>query len=302
MKKIFLVLMAGFLTAGTAFAAEKNTTSASDSGPQQMLDFNLDGYGTNGRKTWDVQGAQMDMEGDDVKISDITAHLYGEKENMVLTADHGHFDRQTGTVYLKDNVRAVTDSGATLTTNSLNWAQKDQLITTDDLVNITRGDLTATAKGISARPDVKVAKFEKDVVLTLEEQKKAQGGKSPQEGGALTAGKMVITCDGPMELNYEKSTAIFEKNVKVEGDAEQGTMIADKMTVYFNQAAKQIDKMVAEGNVKIIRGENISYSEGAVFTAADKRLVLTGRPKLIMFSGGGKDVSPGGQRTGQKLP
>ena len=269
--------------------ADTSVNISSSAEPQQMLDFNIAGYGAAGQKTWEVQGASMDMAGKDVNISDITAHLYGDKENMVLTADHGRFDKDTGIVYLKDNVRAVTATGAELTTNTLDWSQKDQTITTADRVNITKGNMTAQGQGIEAKPDLKIAKFEKDVVLTIDEQKKAQ---NPAEGLGFGKGKMVITCDGPMEMSYEKQYAIFQDNVKVDSQGDQGTMIADKMTITFNSATKQIDKMEATGNVKIVRGENTSYSDGAIFTASDKRLVLTGRPKLVMFTEEGLNVSP----------
>jgi LPS export ABC transporter protein LptC len=296
MKKIFFIFIFLVFCPFSAQATSTNVASSpvvssSVSEPQQMLDFNIVGYGAKGEKTWDVQGAQMDMQGNEVKINDITAHLYGAEEDMVLTADHGLFDKDSGMIYLTDNVRAVTDNGAELTTKSLDWSQKKQLITTNDKVNITKGNITAVATGVSAQPDIKVATFEKDVVLTLEEQKKAEEGKSkgmPMPG----PGRMVITCDGPMTLNYEKHIAIFEKNVKVEGDADQGTMVADKMTVYFNTTAKSMEKIEAEGNVTITRGENTSFSDGAIFTAADRKMTLTGRPKLIFFAQEGTHASP----------
>jgi LPS export ABC transporter protein LptC len=287
MKKTTLAFLVFF--ALPCFAMPADTSISSSAEPQQMLDFNIAGYGTAGQKTWEIQGASMDMEGKDVNISDITAHLYGDKENMVLTADHGRFDKDTGIVYLKDNVRAVTATGAQLTTNTLDWSQKDQTITTADQVNITKGNMQAQGQGIEAKPDLKVAKFEKDVVLTIDEQKKAP---KPAEGLGFGKGKMVITCDGPMEMSYDKQYAIFQNNVKVESEGDQGTMTADKMTITFNSATKQIDKMTASGNVKIVRGENTSYSDGAIFTASDKRLVLTGRPKLEMFTEEGLNVSP----------
>ena len=44
----------------------------------------------------------------------------------------------------------------------------------------------------------------------------------------------------------------------------------------------KIDKIVARGNVKVVRGENVSYSDEATYTAIDKKLILTGRPKLVI--------------------
>ena len=68
--------------------------------------------------------------------------------------------------------------------------------------------------------------------MTVEKQKEAK--KDTDKEGGFQMGKMVITCDGPMEMNYEKQYAIFEKNVRVEGDAAQGVMVADKMTLRFD--------------------------------------------------------------------
>lgn len=281
-KKIFPILGIFFFLFPLNASSQSDLSSSSE--PQQMQDFNIAGYSSKGDKTWEVEGNSMDMAGNDVKISGITAKMYGDKENMVMTADNGRFDKETGVVHLQDNVRAVTESGAKLKTDTLDWSQKEQLITTNDKVNITKENMTADATGLEAKPDLKEAKLEKDVVLTIDEQKGTAGSKQKN--------KMVVTCDGPMELNYEKQFAVFHDNVKVEGDAEQGTMVADKMTVYFSQDTKQIDRIEAKGNVKIVRDENTSYSEGAIFTASDRRVVLTGRPKLVLFMEEELNVSP----------
>jgi len=263
---------------------------SSSSEPQQMQDFSLSGYGQNGKKTWEVNGATMDMVDDQIKIRDITAKMFGDKQNMVVTADNGRFEKDTGIVRLTDNVRAVTDEGTQLKTQELDWSQKDQVIKTDDKVDITRDNMTAQGQGIEAKPDMKVAKFEKDVVMMIDQDKKAKD-QSPKTQGQVQPfggkGKMIITCDGPMELNYDRQIATFYKNVKVESEGDQGTMIADKMTVRFSSASKQIDTIEAEGNVQIKRGDNISYSEGAVFTNANKTVLLIGRPKLVLYTEGG---------------
>lgn len=253
--------------------------------PQQMQDFNIAGYDAKGGKTWEVKGDSMDMVGDDVKMSDITAYFYGQEdndENMVLTADHGQLDKASGKVRLKDNVKAVTGSGAELTTSILDWSQKEQLISTDQKVNISKDKMQAQGTGMEAKPDMKVAKLQKDVTVTMVPEQPKQTG--PDEESSSMPKKMVITCDGPMELDYEKQVATFEDNVCVDSKAEQGRMVSDRMTVFFNKADKQIEKIVAEGHVKIVRGEDISFSDTAVFTAADKRMVMTGRPRIIMFT------------------
>ncbi len=96
-------------------------------------------------------------------------------------------------------------------------------------------------------------------------------------------------------MDYEKNIASFNDNVKVE--KLDLIIYSDKMDLYFvtgdNSAkadkttksmANSIDKIIASGNVKIVRGENISYSQEAIYTALDKKVVLSGHPKLVFYS------------------
>jgi len=46
----------------------------------------------------------------------------------------------------------------------------------------------------------------------------------------------------------------------------------------------KIEKLVARGNVKIVKGENTSYSDEATYLGADKKIILTGKPRLVLYS------------------
>ena len=97
--------------------------------------------------------------------------------------------------------------------------------------------------------------------------------------------KTIITCDAEVEFNYEKNEGYFSKNVHVVND--EGTIDADKITIYLDPVTKAIKTIVAEGNVKIRRGDNMSYSDKATYLEADKKIVLTGQPKLVLYQEGG---------------
>jgi lipopolysaccharide export system protein LptA len=117
--------------------------------------------------------------------------------------------------------------------------------------------------------------------------------------------KVIITCDGELVVDYDKNIASFYDNVKVE--RPDLIIYSDKMDLYFARGAdgaaatktdksmaSSIDRIVASGNVKIVRGENISYSETAEYKALEKKIILSGRPKLIFYSTGElKDASFG---------
>lgn len=254
--------------------AQSHTTQESD---QQISDFCLTGYGEKGKKSWDLCGKSADIFKEVVKLKDVVGNLYGKEENVKLTADRGDFNKVDGKVHLEDNVVITTSTGAKLTTDSLDWERNSELLSTKDNVNIQRDNMIIVASGARAEPDLKKVALEKDIRLDI----------NPE--------KIIITCDGPLEIDYEKNIASFNNNVKVEkSDSE---IFSDKMDVYFitpkdtdeskntqGLGSFKIDRIIARGNVKVIRGDNISYSEEAIYIVSAKKLILTGRPKLIISS------------------
>jgi lipopolysaccharide export system protein LptA len=102
--------------------------------------------------------------------------------------------------------------------------------------------------------------------------------KIPAEGGADYT---TITCDGPLEMEYNQGKAVFKNKVIV--DDAGGKLFCDQATVYFDTKAKKIIKIIAEGNVKIIKDENVTFAEKATYLAGEQRVVLEGKPRLIYF-------------------
>jgi len=101
--------------------------------------------------------------------------------------------------------------------------------------------------------------------------------------------KTTITCDGEAEFNYENNQAYFSRNVKV--SSEDGNIDADKITVNLDPSTRRVKEIVAEGNVKIKQGENLTYSDKAIYVESERKILLTGKPKLIIYQDGG--LAPG---------
>ena len=271
-------------------------TTAQSKGPaqsdQQISEFSLSGYGEKGKKTWDLFGQSADIFENTVKLQNITGNMFGEKENIKLTADKGDFDKNDGRVHLEENVEITTTSGAKLTTDTLDWDRKNQLVTTKDQVNIEKENMVSTATGATGHPNLNTMTLEKDVTVTMNPDVKAL---------AAQKNEIIITCDGPLEIDYQANVARFNNNVKA--DKKDSVIYCDIMEMYFGKndskpepASEQkvtaeqafmgtkIDKLVCRGNVRIVRGENVSYCEEAVYTALDQKITLTGRPKLVIYS------------------
>lgn len=291
---IFIAMLAAGLFAQGQKAQESD---------QQIGDFSLTGYAEQGKKSWDISGKSADIFDQTIKLKDVIGNLYGEKEDIKLTADKGDFDKTQGKVHLEENVIITTSTGSRLTTDSLDWDRKKKLVATDDTVNIVRDNMVTTAQGATGEPDLSKFTLEKDVKVDINPV--AKEGEAPAEKN-----KIIITCDGPLEVDYAKNIATFKNNVKV--DTQDNLIYSDLMDVYFissdsdkkaspTPAAEEvpgmmgakIEKIVARGNVKITKGQNISYSDEAVYTAFDKKILLTGKPKLVIYSTEDLDASFG---------
>ncbi|HDZ77412.1 MAG TPA: LPS export ABC transporter periplasmic protein LptC [Candidatus Omnitrophica bacterium] len=262
--------------------ASQDVIDVDDSSNQQILEFDLSGFGDKGKKTWNVKGKSADIFGDTVRLEDINARVYGEEDNVDLTADTGAYNKAEGTIHLEDNVVVTTESGARLVTDSLDWNQESQKVTTEDDVDITKENIKVSGKGIEAKPSLKKVRLNRDIRVDIKDTDFSLTPSEIGQSDKKESQPVTITCDGSLDVDYEKQIATFIKNVKV--IYSQGQIHADKMVVTFDMKGKQIEKVESYGNVKIINGENTTYSQEAVYTAKDKRIVLTGRPRLIIYS------------------
>ncbi len=251
---------------------------------QQVGDFSLSGFGDKGKKSWDLAGKSADIFSDVVKLKKVVGNNYAQNDTINLTADNGDFNKKSGLVHLEDNVVITTSSGTQLTTDTLDWDRKQQIVSTLDKVNLSRADMNLSGQGAQGQTGLKQISLDKDVRLDIQTQDLQVNKKE----------KIVIICDGPLDVDYEKNIAIFNNNVKVE--KSDLIIYSDKIQVYFSPKpqdsvsvqgtgiiSSSLTKIIALGNVRIIRGENISYSQEAVYTASDKKITLTGKPQIIIY-------------------
>ena len=256
------------------------TKAQSPEADQKMMDFSLCGYSQRGKKSWEVKGNSADIFTDIVRLTSVTANVYGEEEKVNLTSDTGTYDKASGKMHLEDNVVITTETGGRLTTDSLDWDKESQKVTTNDRVNIEKQNMQATAKGLEGRPDLKKVDLKDEVRVQINDQALTLGQSSPE---AKNKQPTVITCNGPLEIDYAKEIATFNNNVKAD-QGDQGQMYADKMEAFFDFKNKKIMRLKSSGNVKIVKGENTSYSDEAVYSAVDQKMTLTGRPRLVIYS------------------
>lgn len=242
---------------------ERAKQAGEDPAGQQVLQFDLTSYTDGGTKRWEVKGKSANVVNEMVELEDINATTYGEDNTIALRADEGTYDRELNKVRLEKNVVITTSDGAEVTTDTMDWDSKNNVISSDSIVKVEREEIILTGKGVKGEPELRKAQFEKDVKIDMYD------------------GATVITCDGMMEVDYEKNIAIFNDNVKIVD--EKGQITSDVLYAYLNPETKTIVKAIAKGNVRIIRGNNHSKSEEAIYLAEEKRVILKGKPEIVMF-------------------
>ncbi|HNV24291.1 MAG TPA: LPS export ABC transporter periplasmic protein LptC [Candidatus Omnitrophota bacterium] len=252
-----------------------------DGGDKKFQGFNLQGYTQEGEKSWDVKGESADIVGTQVNLKKVDANAYGEQK-VNLTAETGSIDQASGNMRLEKDVVIRSEEGQQLMTNSLDWNKEANEVTTEDNVTITDERITATGKGLKAQPGLKNAQINKDVTVMMNTE------------AGVSAKTLTITSDGPMMIDQIKSMAEFHDNVIA--IQEDKTLKANRMEIYFDQTQKQIKEIICIGNVVIDQGENKTYADRAVYNAKDKKITLSGRPKIILLTEGENAITSIGDK------
>lgn len=247
---------------------------------QKFEGFNLDGYSEGGEKTWDVTGETANIVGTEIELTNVVANTYDD-ETMNITADTGRIDQTKGTMFLQDDVIITSENGSQLLTDSLSWDKETSVVSTEDKVLITDERMTVSGKGIKANTRMKTAKVLEDVRVLVNTDSEKKDNKI-----------VTITSDGPMEIDQALFKATFEDNVVAVQDNQ--TLKADRMEIYFGEDMGTIKEMICIGNVEILQGENKSYANKATYDAERKKLILSGRPKLIVVTEGDDAIKSSG--------
>ncbi len=186
--------------------------------------------------------------------------------NIKFKADKVLFENKEK-IHLEDNVNIVTEEGISVKTQALDWDRSQGSVESGEKVFIEKDKaFNAEGKGLAVDTNNKQAVLKKEVSV-----------KIPQED----LGFIFVTCEGPLDIDYQNSKAVFYNNVEINNDDMK--LYSDQAVIYFNSELKTIDKIVAEGNVRIVRGKNTSYSQKATYVNLTKKITLEGEPRLILF-------------------
>ena len=230
---------------------------------QRVYSFSFSKYKESGEKELQIEGDSADIFSQQVALINVIAKAYAEESPVTITADQGSLDRSTSDVLLHDNVVATTENGARLMTDQLQIHSNEKRLETDVEAKVKKDNINIEGTGASSDSELNKVTFKKNVTVVVQDPDSES--KTPT----------IITCDGPLDVDYKRNIAHFSKNVVARHD--RGTLEADYMDVLYDKDSRRVWKIIARQNVIIVSKEgNKTYSDNAVYLAKEGRMILGG--------------------------
>lgn len=238
----------------------------------RVYSFSFSKFSTEGEKELDIEGDSADILSKTVNLMNVVAKAYASETPVTITSDKGFYDKEKEKVHLKENVVATTEDGTRLLTEELDIFPNDKSMETDVQAEVKKDNFNIEGLGARGESNLKKVKFKKNVTVVIQDPDDKE--KTPT----------VITCDGPLTVDYDENIAHFRDNV-VAVD-QQGTLRAERMDVYYNKEVKRVAKIVAMDKVIIESPDgNKTYSDHAIYLAEEGRVILGGDADVIYFDG-----------------
>jgi len=235
-----LILTLGLLLAGcgkTDGSGKAGKGAVNEAGESEIgvhhkvYHFRLEGLTKEGKDQWYLEGKFAKVVGSDVIIRDIKGEGSKGDIEAVLIADGGVYNKETGVTELKGNVLIATSDNGRISMDYARWDTSKEEITTDSDVKIEHSGITLDGTGAIVKPNQEWAELTKNIK-------------------AIDSTKRIITCEGPLQVNYKKRVAIFNNNVVIVDP--EGKICAEKLIAYFNPDTREIERLEWIGDVKAV--------------------------------------------------
>jgi outer membrane protein assembly factor BamD len=176
----------------------------------------------------------------------------------------------------EDRIDAIPPSGETKKIQPVVPAEPTKKDRVPDLLPLPSADI---ASKVEVQPDEE----KRVAAIPFKEEENVKKKVLPETKEAKLAGPadksqpIDITSD-KVEARWKENLVIFKGNVI----ARQKDMViyADSVEVLTNEDGKGIERVIAEGNVKIQQGLRVANCQKAVFHNPEQKLFLTGDPKV----------------------
>lgn len=251
----------------------KSSSPDSSNDPfHKVYSFSFSKYTPSGDKEIEIEGDSADVFARSVVLKNVIAKAYAEESPVTITSDSGTVDKSTSKIRLERNVVATTENGTRLLTEALDILPSKKMLETEMEAEVKKDNISIEGLGAQGDSRLKKVKFKKKVTVVI---------KNPD---SETAQPTVITCEGPLVIDYDENIAHFRDNVIAEDT--RGKLRADTMDVYYNKVSRRVSKMVATGNVIVENPDgNQTFSDNVIYLAEEGRIILGGDPEGMYVEG-----------------
>lgn len=249
-----------------------------DNPTHKVYSFSFAKYTPEGEKEIEIEGDSADIFASTVDLMNVVAKAYADETPVTITSDTGHYDKPGNKVHLRKNVVATTADGARLLSEELDIDPTQKTMETNVGVQVKKDNINVEGLGAAGDSQLKKVKFKKNVTVVI--RSAGDEGSSDTSKGSPT----VITCDGPLTIDYSKNIAHFTDNVVAED--ERGKLMADVMDVFYNKMSRKVSKIVALGSVVIENPDgNQTFSDSVIYLAEEGRIILGGDTEALYYDG-----------------
>ncbi len=169
--------------------------------PHKLYSFSFSKYTPTGEKQIEIEGDSANVLDKNVLLMNVVAKAYAEETPVTITADHGDYDKERNSVRLQENVVATTENGTRLLTEELKIHPDEKRMETELPAQVKKDNINVQGLGAASDSNLKKVTFKKNVTVIVQDPADPKNGPT------------VITCDGPLVIDYEKNIAHFKENV-----------------------------------------------------------------------------------------
>jgi LPS export ABC transporter protein LptC len=209
-----------------------------------------------------VERAEIISSSSDQELQKFSLSGFDEKGKKFwnLEGDAAKID-PSQTVFLEENVTLKLRDDTVIKTDQLQWSQDRGILKTNAFVRVDHSNAKVTGTGAFGRPNEGFVQLNRKIEMIIDST-------------------TTVTCDGPMKIYYNDDKMVFYRNVKVVD--QRGVLRAKRMDVFFDSDKKQVDRIVAIGDVKIERGTDTTHSKRAIYSLLTGSVRLEGSPEITL--------------------
>jgi lipopolysaccharide export system protein LptA len=91
--------------------------------------------------------------------------------------------------------------------------------------------------------------------------------------------------EGPIHITSQRLEADYKGHVitfigEVVARQKEYTIYSDRLLLFLNEAGNEIDKIVAQGNVRMVQGKRVATCQEAIYYNRERKVILLGDPEL----------------------